>query len=109
MTNVISINSHARRFPPGSVAMHRRHGWCEVVSAQDTRRTIRWLTYEPDAVPDTTDLPADVLPEEVLMSETISVNVDEVDAEELTVIDKPHLSLHQEVMQHLTFIKGLLD
>lgn len=89
--------------------MHRLHGWCEVVGAQDTRRTIRWLTYEPDAVPDTTDLPTCVLPEEVLMSETISVNIDEVDADELTAIDKTHLLLNQEAMQHLTFMKGLLD
>jgi len=109
MTNVISINSHARRFPPGSLAMHRLHGWCEVVSAQDTRRTIRWLTFEPHAVLDTTDLPADILPEDVLMSETIIAHVHEVEADELTALDKTHLSLHQDEIRHLTFMKGLLD
>ena len=109
MTNVISINSHARRFPPGSFAMHRIHGWCEIVGAQDTRRTIRWQTFEPDATPDATDLPTDVLPEEVLMSETISVCVDEVDADELTAIDTAHPALDQEAKGHLTFVMGLLD
>ena len=87
MQNVISINSHVRRFPPGSVAIHRVHGWCEVIGAQDARRTIRWMTFEPDAEPDTRDLPMGVLPEEVLMSETISVCIDEVDASELRAVD----------------------
>ncbi len=83
MPNVISINSHARRFPPGTAAIHRVYGWCEILSAIGTRRTIRWMTFEPDLIPDTSDLPEEVLPEEVLMSEMISVCIDEVDADEL--------------------------
>ena len=84
--NVISINCHPRRFPPGSRAIHRQHGWCEVVSANGERRRIRWLEHVPqdvDTTPDPIEIRMGIDPGEVIEQELIVSVEAEVHASEL--------------------------
>lgn len=86
--NVVSINSHPRRFAPGSRAIHRFHGWCEVVAARGERRLIRWVEHVPQRVVDVPDQVEtlmgvdfiDVLEQEVIVTHEGEVSADELRA-----------------------------
>lgn len=52
MNNIISINLHPKRFPQGSRAIHRIHGWCEVLGVAGDKRTIGWVEHVPQPVED---------------------------------------------------------
>ena len=84
--NVISINCHPRRFPPGSRAIHRQHGWCEVLSASGEQRRIRWFEHIPQEVddrPEPVEIRMGVDPVEVIEQERIVSVEAEVSASEL--------------------------
>ena len=111
MNNVVSINTHFRRFPVGAAAIHREHGWCMItaVSPSGTQRTIRWIVHVPDAMLNTDDLPIDVAPEEVLYSETIETHYADIDADELICIDPPQENAYRSQLKELTFALGLIN
>lgn len=58
--NVVSINKHPKRFPPGSCAIHRVHGWCEILAVQGDSRQIRWVEHVPQEIDDEPD-PVEIL------------------------------------------------
>lgn len=57
--NVVHINTHPARLRPGEIAIHREHGWVEILERTGTRLRIRWTDralVAPDALePDEID------------------------------------------------------
>ena len=76
-----------RKCPVGSAARHPDFGWCEVIGANELRRVVRYESHIEDSLPDTSDLPAGVRPEDILMSETIELHEATVDVRELRPVD----------------------
>ena len=76
-----------RKCPVGSAARHPEFGWCEVVGASELQRVVRYEHPVEDAIPDTSELPAGVRPEDILMSETIYIHEATVDVRYLKTID----------------------
>lgn len=81
MNNVHQLG--AVKCPPGSKAIHNEFGWCEVVEADGFKRTVMYEVHAPDETPNTDDLPEGVMPEEVLLSETIEQITVAVDVRDL--------------------------
>ena len=56
--NVVHINTHPARLRPGEIAIHREHGWVEILERTGTRLRIRWTdralvapnALEPDEI-----------------------------------------------------------
>jgi hypothetical protein len=83
---IISINCHPRRFPPGSRAIHRQHGWCEVLAARGEQRRIRWFEYVPqevDNMPDPVETRMGIDPDDIVEQELIVSIEADVSASEL--------------------------
>lgn len=57
--NVVNINTHPARLRPGEIAIHREHGWVEILERTGTLLRIRWIDRAlvfPDALePDEID------------------------------------------------------
>lgn len=57
--NVVNINTHPARLRPGEIAIHREHGWVEILERAGTLLRIRWIDRSlvaPDALePDEID------------------------------------------------------
>ncbi|MCK0509841.1 hypothetical protein [Aromatoleum buckelii] len=57
--NVVHINTHPSRLRPGELAIHREHGWVEILERTGPLLRIRWIDCSPvaheDLAPDEID------------------------------------------------------
>ncbi len=70
---VIAFPAGRVKCSAGAYARHREFGWCKVLRVRGFTRRVEYERCMPDPVPDVEDLPEDVLPEEVIFSETIEI------------------------------------
>lgn len=85
MSNVHQLG--AVKCPPGSKAIHKDFGWCEVLAADGLKRTVMYEAHLPDETPNIADLPEGVTPGEVLFSETIEQITEVIDVRDLREVN----------------------
>lgn len=83
MNNLYVLDTSNRKCPVGSLATHRDYGWCQIISADGLLRGIEYETREPEISPKLGELEDGILPEELLLSEIITLNEAIVDVREL--------------------------
>lgn len=83
MSNLYVLDTSSRKCPIGSLATHREYGWCQIISANGLLRGVEYETREPEIDPSLDELPDGILPEELLLSEIITLHETIVDVREL--------------------------
>lgn len=89
MANVISINAHPRRFPRGGAAIHRIHGWCQIVGVRGEVRTVRWhehVSTEISTHVDLTEVAMGVDSSQIVEEEVIVTREEDVHADDLRAL-----------------------
>lgn len=83
MSNIYVLDTSNRKCPIGSLATHSDYGWCQIISADGLLRGIEYETREPEITPESGELEDEMLSEELLLSEIITLNEAIVDVREL--------------------------
>lgn len=83
MSNLYVLDTSSRKCPVGSLATHGDYGWCQIVSADGLLRGIEYETREPEFTSESGELDDEMLSEEMLLSEIITLNEAIVDVREL--------------------------
>ena len=87
--NVVHINTHPARLRPGEMAIHREHGWVEILERSGSLLRIRWIEGAPVAP----EAPEALSPGEI-DGEVLTAWEDWVGCENLKPMPRP--SMHGE-------------